>query len=236
MLTTHQICPVCLYTTDDTSLSPRSTEPKNPRTGAATAATVTHSPALLRPSMTSPATAAIKALASATPTMHSPRPARPVPPAPSKQPATTSDVTTAVDTAERQPVTEACKTAMLTDTGDSSDGLPGGSGVVEGSVTVLNSSHKPSNTAKSKQSTDAATDITASGSGSGVGESAHTSAAAQVAHEKQAADSDAVMNTTTAIAEQSNIGDAMDIDNAEDRYVCNVILYIFDQLGVPILV
>jgi hypothetical protein len=173
--------------------------------------------------MTSPATAAAKSsvVASATPTMHSPRPARPVPPAPSKQPAATSDVTVAGDAAEGQPMSNTCKTAIVTDDGDSSSGLPDGSGVLKGSVRVLNSSHKPSNTANSRQSTDTASSTTAGESSSG-GLSAGTSAAAQVAHEKQAADSTAMINTATAIAEQSNIGDAMDIDNAEDRYVCNV--------------
>jgi hypothetical protein len=113
---------------------------------------------------------------------------------------------------------------MLTDDGDS--GLPDGSGVVENSVTVLNSSMRQSGTANSKHSTDAVADITASssGCGSGVGQSAGTSVIAQLAHEKQAADSTAVI-TTAALAKQSNTGDAMDIDNAEDRYEHYASLY-----------
>jgi hypothetical protein len=214
-----------LCTTDDTSLSPRSTEPKNPRTSAATATIVTHSPALLRPSMTSPATAAAKAPAGVTPTMHSPRPARPVPPAPSKQLVTTGDVATADATAEGYSVSDTCKAAMPTDDRNSSDNLPDGSGVVEGSVTVLNTSMTQSGTANSKHSTNAIADNTASitGFGGGAGQSAGTSVIVQVAHEKQAADS--TVTTTAALAKQSNTGDAMDIDNAEDRYEHYASLY-----------
>jgi hypothetical protein len=218
----------CLFTTEHTSLSPRNTEPKNPRTSAATATTVTHSPALSRPSMTSPSTAAVKApvsassqhisnttAAAATPTMQSPRPARPVPPAPSKQLAavaadTADTATAATDANEGRSVNDTRKTAMLTD-GDCSDGLPDGSGVVEGSVTILNSSERSSIAASSKQSTGTATNTTVANGGSG-----GAAAAVKGAHGKQ--DTLDRGASITAHAEQPSCGDAMDIDNAEDRY------------------